>query len=87
MIFGGLSASYFHEELIAYPQVDFVLRGDSTEPPLHELLVALRDGTPLDGIPEPDVEGWPARFASTRTPTCPPSLDYVDIATRTWSSR
>jgi radical SAM superfamily enzyme YgiQ (UPF0313 family) len=40
VIFGGLSSSYFHEELIEYPQVDVVLRGDSTEPPLHELLVA-----------------------------------------------
>jgi len=50
VIFGGLSASYFHEELIACPQVDFVLRGDSTEPPLHDLLVALREGGPLDRI-------------------------------------
>ncbi len=51
VIFGGLSSSYFHKELVAYPQVDYVLRGDSTEPPLHELLVALRDGKPVDRIP------------------------------------
>jgi B12-binding domain/radical SAM domain protein len=31
IIFGGLSATYFHEELIQYPYVDFVMRGDSTE--------------------------------------------------------
>ena len=41
VIMGGLSSSYFHRELIDYPQVDFVLRGDSTEPPLHRLLTAL----------------------------------------------
>ena len=31
VIMGGLSASYFHEDLVRYPQVDCVLRGDSTE--------------------------------------------------------
>ncbi|HJV17928.1 MAG TPA: TIGR04190 family B12-binding domain/radical SAM domain protein [Bacillales bacterium] len=31
IVFGGLSATYFHEELIQYPFVDFVMRGDSTE--------------------------------------------------------
>jgi B12-binding domain/radical SAM domain protein len=31
VIFGGLSATYFHKELIQYPCIDFVMRGDSTE--------------------------------------------------------
>lgn len=31
MIFGGLSATYYHKELIQYPFIDFVMRGDSTE--------------------------------------------------------
>jgi B12-binding domain/radical SAM domain protein len=31
MIFGGLSATYYHKELIEYPFIDFVMRGDSTE--------------------------------------------------------
>ncbi|WP_243449905.1 TIGR04190 family B12-binding domain/radical SAM domain protein [Neobacillus terrae] len=31
VIFGGLSATYFHKELIEYPFIDFVMRGDSTE--------------------------------------------------------
>lgn len=44
VIMGGLSASYFHEELVRYPQVDFVLRGDTTEAPLHRLLQVLREG-------------------------------------------
>ena len=78
VIFGGLSSSYFHEELITYPQVDFVLRGDSTEPPLHELLVALRAGTPLDRIPNLTwKDGGNVRInPHTYVPT---SLDYVDI--------
>jgi B12-binding domain/radical SAM domain protein len=51
VIFGGLSSSYFHEELITYPQVDFVLRGDSTEEPLAHLLSALQNGKKFDDIP------------------------------------
>ena len=35
---GGLSASYYHEELIRNPSVDFVIRGDSTEEPVRQLL-------------------------------------------------
>jgi hypothetical protein len=33
ILIGGLSASYFHEELIEYAAVDFVLRGESAEKP------------------------------------------------------
>lgn len=39
VLLGGLSASYFHEEIIEYfPQVDYVLRGDTTEKPLLDLM-------------------------------------------------
>jgi B12-binding domain/radical SAM domain protein len=51
VIFGGYSASYFHEELILYPQVDFVIRGDSAEEPLRQLLLALRENQPVENIP------------------------------------
>lgn len=44
VIMGGYSASYFHRELIAYPQVDFVLRGDSAEKPLFDLMTELKQG-------------------------------------------
>ena len=78
VIMGGLSSTYFHRELIGYPQVDFVLRGDSTEPPLHQLLMALKSGAPLDQIPNltwKDAAGIhvnPQSFV-------PMSLDYVDL--------
>lgn len=42
VIFGGFSSSYYHRELIARPEVDFVLRGDSTEEPLRMLMAYLR---------------------------------------------
>lgn len=38
IIFGGFSSTYFHEELIRYPFVDFVIRGDSAEEPLRQLM-------------------------------------------------
>ena len=41
VIFGGLSATYFHRELIRYPEVDFIIRGDSTEEPLLQLMQAI----------------------------------------------
>ena len=78
VIMGGLSSSYFHRELIGYPQVDYVLRGDSTEPPLHQLLTALESGAPVDKIPNltwKDASGIhvnPLTFV-------PASLDYVDL--------
>ncbi len=44
VIFGGFSSSYFYNELIRYPAVDFILRGDSTEVPLLRLVQYLRAG-------------------------------------------
>jgi B12-binding domain/radical SAM domain protein len=78
IVMGGLSSTYFHRELIAYPQVDYVLRGDSTEPPLHQLLIALEQGQPLDRIANltwKDAKGIhvnPLSFVPT-------TLDYVDL--------
>ncbi|MDO8916033.1 MAG: TIGR04190 family B12-binding domain/radical SAM domain protein, partial [Coriobacteriia bacterium] len=51
VIFGGLSSSYFHEELAAYECVDYVLRGDSTEEPLRRLVMAIRGKGSLDDVP------------------------------------
>lgn len=78
LILGGLSSTYFHEELIQYPQVDFVLRGDSTEPPLHQLLQALKAKSDLHAIPNLT---WKSagRAVVNPMPFVPPNLDYVDI--------
>lgn len=51
VVFGGYSATYFHEELIRYPQVDFVIRGDSAEEPLLQLLLSLKKETSPVAIP------------------------------------
>jgi B12-binding domain/radical SAM domain protein len=51
VIMGGLSASYFYQELINYPQVDFVVRGDSTEKPMLELMNRILAGQNVDDVP------------------------------------
>lgn len=78
IIMGGLSSTYFHRELIDYPQVDYVLRGDSTEPPLHQLLLALNSGAPLNSIPNLT---WKNAAGVHVNPLgfIPMSLDYVDL--------
>jgi B12-binding domain/radical SAM domain protein len=51
VIFGGLSSSYFHEELVGYDGVDFVMRGDSTEEPMRQLMHVLRGKGDLSEVP------------------------------------
>lgn len=48
---GGLTASYFHEELINRPEVDLVMRGDTTEVPTVMLMQALSKGGDLSEVP------------------------------------
>ncbi|HSD33423.1 MAG TPA: TIGR04190 family B12-binding domain/radical SAM domain protein, partial [Gemmatimonadales bacterium] len=51
VIVGGLSASYYCEELLGYPWVDMVMRGDSTEVPMLQLMQVLRSGGSLADVP------------------------------------
>jgi B12-binding domain/radical SAM domain protein len=54
VMFGGFSSTYYHEELIQRPEVDFVVRGDSTEVPVLQLMRHLTshpDALPLAEIP------------------------------------
>lgn len=50
VIFGGLSSSFYHEELVTYPCVDYVMRGDSTEEPMIHLIRALKHKGRVDEI-------------------------------------
>jgi B12-binding domain/radical SAM domain protein len=51
IVFGGISASYFHEELIRDSAADFVLRGSVTEPTLLALLRQVESGRAFETIP------------------------------------
>ena len=50
IILGGFSASRFWKEVIEYPEVDFIMRGDSTEEPMRMFMEALKTGD-LASIP------------------------------------
>ena len=78
VIFGGLSSTYFHRELIKYPAVDYVLRGDSVEPPLYKLLMLLKAGQSPDNVPNLT---WKTNGVVRENPRSfvPKSLDYVNL--------
>lgn len=49
VVFGGFSASYFYRELIEYPEIDYVIRGDSTEEPFRLLMdCIIKKAEPVD---------------------------------------
>jgi len=78
ILMGGFSSSYFHEELMTYPQVDLVLRGDSTEVPLSKLMTALESGGDLARVPNltwKDTE----KIRVNPLAFVPSNLDYLDI--------
>jgi B12-binding domain/radical SAM domain protein len=79
VLVGGLSASWYHEEVIADPAVDFVLRGDSTEEPCRQLLAALRDGTPLDSVENLTWKTPQGRVVSNPVTFVPANLDWIDV--------
>ena len=83
VIFGGISATYFAEELIRYPGVDVVVQGYDTLEPVTQLVSGAREGK-LDLAAIPNllykVEGEVVRTGFTHKP----AEDYND-ATNDWS--
>jgi B12-binding domain/radical SAM domain protein len=51
VILEGFAASYYHRELIRYPQVNYILRGDLTEGPLLQLIECLSLKRVPDQVP------------------------------------
>jgi len=63
ILFGGISASYFHEELIRDPSIDFVLRGSVTEPCVLALLEEIEGERRFERVPNLT---WKASVPSPR---------------------
>lgn len=78
VLFGGFSSSYYHEELITYPQVDLVLRGDSVEKPLVTLMDALAQKRDLSSVPNLTWKDKGRSVVNALTHV-PNDLDYLDI--------
>jgi len=51
IIFGGISSTYFADELIRYPFIDMVMRGYDTLEPMSNLIEAIKQGHDLKTIP------------------------------------
>jgi B12-binding domain/radical SAM domain protein len=79
VLLGGLSASYFHLELMDDPAVDFVLRGDSTEEPCRQLLAALRENTPLDAVENLTWRRTDGTVVANPLTFVPVDLDWIDV--------
>jgi B12-binding domain/radical SAM domain protein len=87
VLFGGFSASYFHTELVRYPQVDYVLRGDSTEEPLRQLMACITsasspanvDSTKLAEIPNLTWKDSAGEVHANPQTYVPPDLDHLEM--------
>jgi B12-binding domain/radical SAM domain protein len=79
ILMGGFSSTYYHKELIQYPQVDLVLRGDSTEVPVTELMQALEKGAPLDKVQNLTWKDESGKVHFNELTYIPPDLDHLDI--------
>jgi B12-binding domain/radical SAM domain protein len=79
VLYGGLSSSYYHEELVRYPFVDFVIRGDSTEEPCRQLLSALRRGEPLEKVENLTWKRRSGEVVVNPLTFVPTDIDYVNV--------
>ena len=79
IIFGGYSASYFHQELVRYPFVDYVLRGDSTEVPLTQLLTRLLAGDDIKAVPNLTYLTPHGEVQSNPLTAVPDDLDHLTL--------
>ena len=51
VVMGGFSASYYYKELFQYPDIDYVLRGDSVEEPLRQLIDCIKNKIEPETVP------------------------------------
>lgn len=79
VLIGGLSASYFHRELIENPAVDFVIRGDSAEEPCRQLLQALREGLPLSDVENLSWKRKDGSVVINDLSFIPADLNWIDV--------
>ena len=80
VILGGLSATYYHEEILRqYPFIDFVVRGDSTEKPLLQLLLAIKGKKDFKNIPNLTSRDGENKIRINLLTYVPENLDDITI--------
>ncbi|MDD3399349.1 MAG: cobalamin-dependent protein, partial [Candidatus Methanomethylophilaceae archaeon] len=76
---GGFSASYYHEELIRYPEVDLVMRGDSTELPTVQMMDVLSKGGDLSEVPNLTWKDDSGKVHVNDLSHVPEALDWLEF--------
>ncbi|MGI6472024.1 MAG: TIGR04190 family B12-binding domain/radical SAM domain protein [Candidatus Methanomethylophilaceae archaeon] len=76
---GGFTSSYFWEELIQRPEVDFVMRGDSTEVPTVKLMEVLEKEGDLSEVPNLIWKDKDGRVHNNGVTHVPETLDDIMI--------
>jgi B12-binding domain/radical SAM domain protein len=82
ILIGGFSATYYHEELVRRPEVDFVVRGDSTEEPVLQLMQHLMGRPNAPSVTEIPNLTWQEPDGTVRVNDLtysPDSLDHLLI--------
>lgn len=80
IIMGGLSATYYHEEIMkGFPQVDYILRGDSTERPLLHLLEDIEAGREPERVENLTWRSGDGRIRVNSLSYVPESLDDLGL--------
>lgn len=87
VILGGMSATYFHDEVIEYSAVDYVIRGDSAEKPLLELLETLEDDGDLSSVPNLTYIDDRGNVVANPLSWVPDTLDYTAVPSYTYVIR
>ncbi len=79
VMFGGFSSTYYHRELLErYPEIDVVVRGDSTERVVYRVVKAFKDGKPIDDIPNITYRKGD-RIVENPIQDVPDSMDHISI--------
>ncbi len=80
VILGGLSATYYHEEIMRdYSFVDFILCGDSTEEPLRQLMQAIKAGSGFEEVPNLVWRDSTGRMRVNERSFSPETMDDIDF--------
>ncbi len=80
VILGGLSSTYFHEEIMRdCPFVDFIVCGESTEEPLRHLMQAVKAGGGFETVPNLVWRNEQGRAIVNELSFKPENLDYIDF--------
>ena len=79
VVVGGFSASYYYQELLQYPEIDYVLRGDSTEEPFRQLMDCIVNKREPEAVPNLVWQDSQGRTRET------PSLMFPLTSVMLWS--